>query len=89
MASPEFPTKTGKQIFENPITGRQVVYDINGGYFRIFQPTTIGGSRGTYLNMLGNDVAPARWIKGGVIDNVPLRDVSKPLWQSETHFLAE
>ncbi len=35
-------TKTGKIIFETSNTGRQIVVDIEGQYFRIFQPKAIG-----------------------------------------------
>ena len=66
-------TKTGKRIYENPATGRQVVHDLEGGYFRIFQPNKIGGQKGTYLNMLGNELRPARFGKAGK-HNPLLRD---------------
>ncbi|MDZ7616454.1 MAG: hypothetical protein U1E05_05575, partial [Patescibacteria group bacterium] len=82
-------TKTGKQIFENPATGRQVVLDIDGGYFRVFQPKAVGSSQGTYLNMLGREVTPAMRGQGGAINCVPLRDVNKGAWQAETHFWLE
>lgn len=78
-------TATGKAIFENPSTGRQVVVDA-AGYFRIFQPTTIGGPKGTYLNLVGRIPAPARFAKDGIIKNVPLRGGEL---QRETHFLVE
>ena len=78
-------TDTGKRIYENPATGRQIVQDIEGGYFRIFQPTSFGGQKGTYLNMLGNELRPARFGKNG-IQTPLLRDVDKGMWQQETHF---
>lgn len=81
-------TKTGKRIYENPATGRQIVHDLEGGYFRIFQPDAIGSQKGSYLNMLGNELRPARIGKGGV-NNPRLRDVDKGLWQQETHFFIE
>lgn len=81
-------TKTGKRIYENPATGRQIVHDLEGGYFRIFQPNTIGSQKGTYLNMLGSELRPARVGSGGV-HNPLLRDVDKGLWQQETHFFVE
>ena len=45
-----------KLIYENPATGRQVVQDLDGGYFRIFQPNSFGSRRGRYLDMMGNVV---------------------------------
>jgi hypothetical protein len=79
-------TATGKTIFENPATGRQVVVDQAGGYFRIFQPNSIGSAKGTYLNLIGNDVTPARFMSNSSIGTPLLRDVDKGLWQQETHF---
>jgi hypothetical protein len=81
-------TATGKRIFENPQTGRQVVVDLQGGYFRIFQPNAVGSSKGTYLNMLGREVRPARHTPNG-IQNPLLRDLDKGMWQQETHFFIE
>jgi len=81
-------TNTGKRIYENPATGRQVVHDLDGGYFRIFQPNAIGSQKGTYLNMLGNELRPARMGTNGV-HNPLLRDVDKGLWQQEMHFFIE
>ena len=78
-------SKSGKTIFENPATGRQVVVD-SAGYFRIFQPKTIGSTQGTYLDMLGKVPAPARQVKGGAIKNVPLQGEEL---QRATHFLIE
>jgi hypothetical protein len=58
-----FRTATGKTIYENPATGRQVVVD-DAGYFRIFQPKSIGSQQGVYLDMLvpqhGNGVSRSR-----------------------------
>lgn len=81
-------TKTGKRIYENPANGRQIVHDLEGGYFRIFQTDAIGSQKGTYLNMLGNELSPARIGKNG-IHNPLLRGVDKGLWQQETHFFIE
>ncbi len=81
-------TDTGKIIYENPLTGRQVVVDQAGGYFRIFQPKSIGSTKGTYLNLLGNEVSPAFKSKGG-IKNIKLINFGKDLWQQFTHFLIE
>lgn len=50
-------TATRKIIYENPSTGRQIVRDLDGGYFRIFQPKKFGSMKGQYLDMLGR-VAP-------------------------------
>ena len=76
-------SKTGKIIYENPASGRQVVVD-PAGYFRIFQPSTFGATKGTYLDMLGKLPAPARYLKGGAIGNVPL---SGSELNQATHFL--
>jgi len=76
-------SKTGKIIFENPVTGRQVVVD-PAGYFRIFQPKSIGSTKGVYLDMLGKVPSPATFVKGGAIKNVPL--TGGPLQQA-THFM--
>lgn len=64
------------------------VYDQAGGYFRIFQPKSIGSTKGTYLNLLGNEVCPAFKSKGG-IKNIRLINVGKDIWQQFTHFLIE
>jgi len=71
-------SETGKTIFENPATGRQVVVD-GAGYFRIFHPKSFGSAKGAYLDMLGNVPNP-RGVQGAV-----LRDVR----QQMTHFLVE
>jgi filamentous hemagglutinin len=65
-------TATGKTIYENPQTGRQVVVD-DAGYFRIFQPRSIGDVKGRYLDMLGKVPSPATRVKGGAIKNMPLQ----------------
>lgn len=66
-------TKTGKRIYENPQTGRQVVHDVSGNYFRIFQPESIGSKKGVYLDMLGKVPSPATRVKGGGIKNIALQ----------------
>ncbi len=76
-------TRTGKTIFENPSTGRQVVVD-PAGYFRIFQPKAFGSTKGVYLDMLGKVPSPARVVKGGAIKNVPLEGDTL---QQATHFI--
>jgi hypothetical protein len=45
-------TDKGKKIFTNSETGVQVVQDVNGNYFRIYDPSILG-KRG-YLDMNGN-----------------------------------
>jgi hypothetical protein len=76
-------TNTGKMIFENPSTGTQVIVDLGGKYFTIFQPTSIGAKTGKYLNMLGKVPAPVRRVKGGALKAVELEgDALK----AETHF---
>lgn len=48
----EGPTPKGKMIYRNPVTGIEVVYDINGNYFRINNPNLPG--RRTSMDMDGN-----------------------------------
>lgn len=79
-------TKTGKTIIENPSTGRQVVVDNAGGYFRIYQPRTIGATKGKYLDMLGKTPAPARYVKNGAVKNIEL---GADALESATHFLIQ
>jgi hypothetical protein len=62
-----------------------VVVD-DAGYFRIFQPKTIGSKEGQYLDLLGKVPAPARRVKGGAIKNVPLTGGDL---EARTHFLIE
>lgn len=50
-------TATGKTIYENPLTGRQVVVN-DAGYFHIFQPRIIGDVKGQYLDMLARSRHP-------------------------------
>ena len=45
-------TEKGKRIYTNPTTGIQVVEDISGNYFRIYNPN-ISGKR-AYLDLNGN-----------------------------------
>ena len=78
-------TATGKTIFENPATGRQVLVD-DAGYFRIYQPKSFGSQKGLDLDLLGKIPSPARRVKGGAIRNVPL---SGGDLQTATHFLIE
>lgn len=57
---------SGKMIFENPLTARQVVVDVHGGYFRIFQPRSFGATKGKYLNLMGNTPVTTTFTKGGI-----------------------
>jgi len=45
-------TDKGKNIYANPETGVQVVEDINGGYYRVYDPSLSG--RRKYLDLNGN-----------------------------------
>jgi RHS repeat-associated protein len=86
-AGPNYTTwvaKTGKTIFENPATGRQVVVDPSG-YFTIFQPKSFASMKGIYLDMMGNVPAPAVFTKGG-IKNIKL---TGDALKQATHFLIE
>ena len=74
-----------KKIFENPATGRQVVID-PAGYFRIFQPKTLGSRKGAYLDMLGKVPAPAKSLKSGEIGNVALTGADL---HRSTHFIVK
>ena len=55
-------TDKGKRIYENPITKVQVVEDVNGKYFRIFDPS-ISGKR-NYLDLNG-DVPNNKTLENG------------------------
>ncbi|MBN1852518.1 MAG: hypothetical protein JW829_07325 [Pirellulales bacterium] len=79
-------TKSGKRIYENPATGRQIVHDLEGGYFRIFQPNKIGGTKGKHLDMLGKVPSPAQRVKSGAIKNLLLSGDDIQQW---IHFLIE
>jgi hypothetical protein len=76
---------TGKKIFENPKTGRQVVVD-PAGYFRIWQPKAFGSTEGNYLDLLGKVPTVTRRVKGGAIKHV---EMSKDELLQATHFLIE
>ena len=78
-------TITGKTIYENPTSGRQVVVD-DAGYFRIFHPRTFGSKAGDNLDMLGKLPSPARRVKGGAIKSVPLTGDDLKAY---THFLMD
>ncbi|OCG38122.1 hypothetical protein A9G29_11115 [Gilliamella sp. Fer2-1] len=45
-------TEKGKRIYTNPTTGIQVIEDMSGNYFRIYNPN-ISGKR-AYLDLNGN-----------------------------------
>jgi uncharacterized protein RhaS with RHS repeats len=44
-------TDKGKKIYKNPLNGIEVVEDINGNYFRIYDPSLPGSRR--YLSLEG------------------------------------
>jgi hypothetical protein len=76
-------TASGKQIFRNPDTGLQVVYDTAGNYFRVENPGVQGVGR--YLDLFGNEIpanVPLVGPRGTTQTGVP-RDVRNGL----THFL--
>ena len=73
-------TATGKTVYENPATGRQVVVD-EAGYFRIYQPST-----GRYFNLTGELPTITRKVKGGALKTLPLVG---PEFEAATHFLIE
>ncbi len=77
-------TNTGKIIAENPTTGRQVVIDVAGKYFRIFQPNRFGGTSGRYLNLLGRIPAPVRQLKSRAYRPIQL---GGDQLKAATHFL--
>lgn len=79
----QWNTATGKTIYENPLTGRQVVVDGNG-YFRIFQPNAPGSVKGKYLDLEGNIPTEVRRVKSGAQKPVPLEG---DLLKQRTHFL--
>jgi hypothetical protein len=71
-------TESGKFIYSNPLTDKQVVYDIEGNYFRI-ENTSLQGKR-VYTDINGNAIPNNKIIDG--------REIGVP--QSEynqlTHF---
>lgn len=73
-------TNTGKRIYENRETGIQVVEDIQGGYYRIFDPNLPGRRR--YLDLDGN-IPNNRIIDGRQIGR------TQDEYNQVTHFLIE
>ena len=55
-------TDTGKIIYKNAQTGKQVVYDIEGNYFRI-EDTTMAGKR-AYTDVNGNEISNNKVVNG-------------------------
>jgi hypothetical protein len=45
-------TEKGKKIYTNPVTGVEIVEDLNGDYFRIYDPSKPGKRK--YLDLSGN-----------------------------------
>ena len=82
-------SKSGKVIFENPASGRQVVVDPDGGYFRVFQPKAFGSKEGDYLDLMGNPVEAAVMTKGGAAEIRPVKGITpwgKDVYNQNTHF---
>jgi hypothetical protein len=55
-------TDSGKIIYNNAQTGKQVVYDIEGNYFRI-EDTTMTGKR-VYTDVNGNAIPNNKVVNG-------------------------
>ena len=74
------PVKTsrGKEISNNPKTGKQVVYDTDGNYFRI-EDTTLTGKR-VYTDINGNQIPNNKIVNGKQIG------ISKSEYNQLTHF---
>ena len=49
-------------IYNNPKTGKQVVYDTDGNYFRI-EDTTLTGKR-VYTDINGNQIPNNKFVNG-------------------------
>ncbi|MFH8133253.1 hypothetical protein ABU178_03530 [Pantoea osteomyelitidis] len=71
-------TDKGKRIYANPSTGVQVVEDMNGKYFRIYNPS-IAGKR-AYLDLEGN--VP----NNKTLENGNLAGRSQSEYNEVTHF---
>jgi len=76
-------TASGKQIYRNPDTGLQVVYDVKGNYFRVENPAARGPAR--YLDQHGNEIPPNVFLVGR--DGSTQTGVPKDVRQALTHFL--
>ena len=55
-------TDSGKIIYNNAQTGKQVVYDIEGNYFRV-ENTTVAGKR-SYTDVSGNAIPNNKVVNG-------------------------
>ena len=71
-------TSSGKEIYNNPKTGKQVVYDTDGNYFRI-EDTTLTGKR-VYTDINGNQIPNNKFVNGKQIG------ISKSEYNQLTHF---
>ena len=71
-------TDTGKIIYNNPNTGKQVIFDIEGNYFRI-ENTTLHGKR-VYSDINGNTILNNRIIDGRQVG------ISQGEYNQMTHF---
>ena len=71
-------TDKGKRIYENPITKVQIVEDVNGKYFRIFDPS-ISGKR-KYLDLNG------RVPNNKFLENGKQQGRTKAEYNQVTHF---
>ena len=73
-----FTAFSGKEIYNNPKTGKQLVYDTDGNYFRI-EDTTITGKR-VYTDINGNQIPNNKFVNGEQIG------ISKSEYNQLTHF---
>ncbi len=71
-------TNTGKTIYKNDTTGKQVVYDNDGNYFRI-EDTNLSGKR-VYTDINGDP------IPNNVIVNGKQMGLSQSEYNRLTHF---
>ena len=76
--SQPYISESGKLIYPNTNTGIQVVYDIEGNYFRI-QNTLSSGKR-TYLDINGNQ------IPNNIVVNGKQKGLSQGDYNRMTHF---
>ena len=76
--SQPYISESGKLIYPNTNTGIQVVYDIEGNYFRI-QNTLLSGKR-TYLDINGNQ------IPNNIVVNGKQKGLSQGDYNRMTHF---
>jgi hypothetical protein len=83
----------GKIIYENPATFRQVVYDVEGNYFRILDPDTIGGMGTNYRTIDGRTPTITFKNSNGTTVTVPTKSATiknfdvKGYYNARTHFL--